>query len=407
MKNKRMIKRLLIIITLFILLSGHMDKNIFYASEPETESTSSDDSEELQQETTAVTDIEIGDYEEEIEVGGTTTISATVLPSDAADSSVTYTSNNPSIATVSSTGEVKGIAKGTAEITVQAGSVIKKAAIKVKVATKEIAVNATYLVLKPNEEYQLSAKVMPGDADQDVTFQSTDNSIASVSDKGKVKAKAEGSTTIMISNGDMTAAVTVIVNKTISSNDSDRTDENTAEPAAAVLGEKEQELINLLKESSVVKIQSYDYGVLTKNVLKELQEKEGKLIVYGGGYSFCIEGKDIINYENELSTQIDFTKRENGYTFVLNDGKSLPGKIKLEVDEEIDGRYLYLYNQTKEKYQLLDIDGKMLDQAGRYYIADQKLSGLKINIVIIVIVCAVLLGLAVSYVVVKKKYWFW
>lgn len=53
-----------------------------------------------------------------VEVGKTTVLSANVLPTNASNKSVTWKSDNPSVATVSSTGRVSGVREGTAIITV-------------------------------------------------------------------------------------------------------------------------------------------------------------------------------------------------------------------------------------------------------------------------------------------------
>ena len=58
-------------------------------------------------------------YEElEVAVSATAQLKATVVPSDAADKSVTWASDNTSVATVTNDGVVKGVTKGTANITV-------------------------------------------------------------------------------------------------------------------------------------------------------------------------------------------------------------------------------------------------------------------------------------------------
>jgi uncharacterized protein YjdB len=53
-----------------------------------------------------------------VEAGATTTLTATVLPSNATNKSVTWSSSNTSVATVSSSGVVTGVAAGSATITV-------------------------------------------------------------------------------------------------------------------------------------------------------------------------------------------------------------------------------------------------------------------------------------------------
>lgn len=70
--------------------------------------------------TNYITDIEIESDTESVEVGKTISLKAIVTPRNATDSSVTWSSANPEVATVSSAGVVTGVAKGTAEITAAA-----------------------------------------------------------------------------------------------------------------------------------------------------------------------------------------------------------------------------------------------------------------------------------------------
>ena len=103
-----------------------------------------------------VQDVEIGDYEEELKVDATLNISATVVPSNATDATITYKSSNPAVATVNSSGEVKGIAPGQAVIYVSAGNITKQAPVTVKIATTAISLNSDYQVMKPNDTFALS-----------------------------------------------------------------------------------------------------------------------------------------------------------------------------------------------------------------------------------------------------------
>lgn len=54
-----------------------------------------------------VTDIEISDHEEEVEVGKTINLTATALPANATESTITFRSSDINIATVTSAGEVR------------------------------------------------------------------------------------------------------------------------------------------------------------------------------------------------------------------------------------------------------------------------------------------------------------
>ncbi len=69
---------------------------------------------------TAITGIAFGSETASVEVGGTVTVTATVTGGTAADTSVTYTSSDTSIATVDEDGVVTGVAVGTVTITATA-----------------------------------------------------------------------------------------------------------------------------------------------------------------------------------------------------------------------------------------------------------------------------------------------
>lgn len=67
--------------------------------------------------------------------------------------------------------------------------------ISSKVAPKSITLNKESITIAV--EYQLEAKVDPADADQEVIWSSSDDKIATVDDKGLVKAVKKGETEII------------------------------------------------------------------------------------------------------------------------------------------------------------------------------------------------------------------
>ena len=96
---------------------------------------------------------------------------------------------------------------------------------------------------------------------------------------------------------------------------------------------------------------------------------------------------------------------------MVNDGNKLCGKIKIDLSEKVtDEKYLYLYNEQKDKYQRIsveDIKELSIDTAGTYLLTSEPLTGLQWNVVLVVIaVVAILAGIGV-YIGVKKQYWFW
>lgn len=356
-------------------------------------------------ETIPVTDVEISDYKEDLEVDKTMNLTATVLPSNANNSTVSYTSSNAAVATVKSSGEVKGISQGTVIITVKAGDIEKQVTLNVKVSAIEIEMNSTYLVLKPGAEFQLSAKALPSEASQSITYKSEDESIAGVSQTGKVTAKAKGNATIIVSNGDISNAITVIVNEAREEN-SEKNQEESNEKS------NEKTLLDLIsKGESAVNIKAEDYKVITKNILKNLYEKKEVLVISGLDYTITLKGEDIINYENELSTMIEFKSELNGKSFVLNEHNNLPGNITFSLDENSGKKqFLYLYNNSKNKYEMLGNEKEkeiQLEEPGKYLLVDEKLSNVKIEIAIVILVILILGTISAGYIAVKKQYWFW
>ncbi len=344
--------------------------------------------------TIPVSDIEIGSHESEVKVGETLSISAAVLPADATNSTITYKSSNEGIATVNSTGEVRGIAKGSVIIYVTAENITKEVSLTVKVPTTGLSVNNDYLILKKGNTFQLSASVTPAEAAQAVTYRSMDESIATVSASGLVSAKKVGNTTIMVSNGDSSVAVSVIVNQNAVSTEDDEM------PVQEI--EDEKVYAQSVHASEVDKIDT--------ETLYHLYEKQEILEIVGEGYTIEIDGKDIVNYQNEFYTDIQLKKDNEGQSFHLNQGNFLCGEIRLYLAES-QGKYLYLYNTSKEKYELIQTDNLeelKLTTPGEYRITNQKLSYSSVVVVyfIVAVAVVVLIGVGV-YIVLKKKYWFW
>ena len=344
-----------------------------------------------------VTDIEISDHEEEVEVGKTINLTATALPANATESTITFRSSDINIATVTSAGEVKGISKGYVTIYVSAGSVIKEVSLTVKVKTTGININKEYLVMKPGTAFKLSVSVFPVEAEQTVSYKSTNTSVAAVSGSGVVTAKQTGSSTIIVSNGDLSGAVSVIVNRD--------TESSVAEPAA-----DSTDAENTSEQTFDENTDVSETPVISEQMLYELYTAGRSMKVTGDGYSIIIDGKKIVNYNNELDTDIKL-KKANGYTeFELNNGQYLCGEITIHIDD-ISGKYLYLYNNVKHKYELVstqNMDELKLSTPGKYMITTEKISESSKSVRYILIIggCLILVGSAV-YVVMKRRYWFW
>ncbi|WP_142289609.1 Ig-like domain-containing protein, partial [Gottfriedia luciferensis] len=139
---------------------------------------------------------------------------------NATNKSVTWTSSDTNIATVSATGVVTGKAVGTATITATTVDGGKKAesTITILQPVTSIALNKTVLTFKVGDpDFKLEATVGPINAsDKSLTWTSSNSSVATVDANGLVHAVASGSTTItaksVLGNAVATSAVTVAYN---------------------------------------------------------------------------------------------------------------------------------------------------------------------------------------------------
>jgi uncharacterized protein YjdB len=167
---------------------------------------------------TAVTGVSLNKNSTTILVGSAETLTATVAPSNAANKNVTWSSGNTAVATVSSSGEVRGVSAGSATITVTTQDGNKTAACSVTVsATPEIptgvSLNKTSASITVGGFETLTATVTPSNAtNQNVTWESSNPQVATVTN-GVVIGVSAGSAVITVTtvSGNRTAACSVTV----------------------------------------------------------------------------------------------------------------------------------------------------------------------------------------------------
>ena len=125
-------------------------------------------------------------------------IKASISPEDAVDKTLKYSSDNTSVATVSSDGYIQGISSGSAKITAKASNgVTGTINIKVYSPVTDIITSTDNIVLQIGETYKINATVFPDDADNKNILYNTENSgIAKVDEQGIVTGETEGETSI-------------------------------------------------------------------------------------------------------------------------------------------------------------------------------------------------------------------
>ena len=149
-------------------------------------------------------------------LNGTVKLSANVMPSNATNKTVTWSSRNTSVATVSSDGTVKAVGYGTTVITAKTvNGLTSNCTVTVNpIAVTGVSLNKTSLSFTGTGSSQtLTATVSPSNAtNKTLTWSSSNTSVATVSN-GVVKAVGFGTATITAkSNNGKTASCSVTVN---------------------------------------------------------------------------------------------------------------------------------------------------------------------------------------------------
>ncbi len=167
----------------------------------------------------SVEKITIDQEDFEMTEGESTVLTATVLPADATDKTISWNSSKEDVVMISNTGKAMAMAPGKSVITAKAGNktdFITIAVIANAVPVTGISLDKTSLTLAVGESETLTATITPEDAtNKNVSWTSSDPLVATV-ENGRITGVKPGSVTITAKteDGDKTAecAVTVKTN---------------------------------------------------------------------------------------------------------------------------------------------------------------------------------------------------
>ncbi|MCE2617272.1 Ig-like domain-containing protein [Bacteroidaceae bacterium 14-104] len=149
--------------------------------------------------------------------GTTETLVAKVLPEDVTNKDVTWASSDNKIATVKD-GAITAVNGGNVVITATSldGNFKATCNVAVTVPVEGVSLSQTSLSMITGETIQLTETINPSDASNTkVTWSSSDDSVASVNDKGLVTAVKVGTVVISVTtdDGNKVASCTVAVKK--------------------------------------------------------------------------------------------------------------------------------------------------------------------------------------------------
>jgi uncharacterized protein YjdB len=156
----------------------------------------------------SVTGVSLDNDRLELLVGSSFTLVATVIPSNVADASVSWASSDDQVVSVDQDGNLiaKSVGSAAIVITTVDGGYTATCYVTVyngDVDVTGVSLDRTSAVIKVGQSIVLSAAVMPSDgSDQSVSWSSSDSSVVSVDDNGKITAVSKGTAIITVTTSD-------------------------------------------------------------------------------------------------------------------------------------------------------------------------------------------------------------
>lgn len=142
-------------------------------------------------------------------VGKTKSLKPVYTP-NGASASVTWTSENENIATVTSSGTVKGISEGTTSIVANTDNgLTAKATVKVVGAPTAVHLPSE-VKISVGYYYTLVPALTPSESETTYKWKSSDTSVATITSAGKIYGKKEGQTTITVTTDNNVSTSTTV-----------------------------------------------------------------------------------------------------------------------------------------------------------------------------------------------------
>lgn len=146
--------------------------------------------------------------------GQTQNITPTVTPSNTYNKTVSYSSSNNDVATVSPSGIITAIRAGSATITVttkDGSNISRTIAVTVNQYVTGISVNNTSPSIYAGNTFQIDAVAAPSDAtDKSLSYSSSNTAIATVNAGGLITAAKAGTATVTVTALDRSTVNTIV-----------------------------------------------------------------------------------------------------------------------------------------------------------------------------------------------------
>ena len=159
--------------------------------------------------------IELAIDKDTINKGDKIKLKTTIVPADAVDKTIKFSSENTKIASVSSEGEITGLNSGTTKIIAKANNgVTSSITINVYSPVTDILLGTQNCTVQVDGQYKINASVLPEDANnKNINYKSENEEIATVDTNGNIIGISEGKTNIIVSTeeGNINKKVSVTV----------------------------------------------------------------------------------------------------------------------------------------------------------------------------------------------------
>lgn len=325
--------------------------------------------------------------------GGNESLTAVVVPENATDKTVEWTSSDATVATVDSAGKVTAVKAGTATITAAtangktaACTVTVKEPTPATVAVTGVTLNPTTLELKVGGTGTIAATVAPENAtDKTVTWSSDKTDIATVDSTGKVTAVKEGTANITVTTKDGSKTATCAV--TVKAKDSVAVTSVTVNPTTLSLD---------VGKTSVLGATVKPDDATNKTVTWTSSDPNKATVDTKGCVTAKAEGTVTITATADGKTATCTVTIKNGYDPKTDTTKLLKDKSGNQIYVLVNGQYVeakvadyYKYNTFYKKEKVSqyvytgwqNLDGKTyyFDKNGNKVIGEQVIQGAKYN----------------------------
>ena len=268
-------------------------------------------------------------------------INVKIIPEEASNHKVEYSSNNEKVLKVSQDGSIYGVSSGKATVTVKAIDNDVKASIDIEVYSKvtDIQLNVEKITLQQGSTYKIIANVLPDDANnKNINYSSENNALAKVDNTGNITAINIGKTNINITsqeNSEITKQIEVNVIEKINDGDILFGDELKVEGNEITGITQDLRKVEQLKNKIQVS-ENYKIKILNREG-KELQDNE--LVGTGAKVQIIRIQNTSRNSQNSDNEIIGNDKEKENINIVNKEESKSETKNEINKSEEIIQEY--------------------------------------------------------------------